>query len=236
MLDSIATIVLFGMALGIPLALILIASKKVRRHRLLMGIYGWLAVIAGLAANDVFTPSKVGTLGIGVIVMLPIIFGVVAYRWSVRMRTFVSSIPLEWMITAHVGRLLGVFFLLLLAAGRLPWTFATAAGWGDIVIGAAAPLVAWLAYKGFTGARGIGLLWNTLGLADLVLAVTLGVGSAADSPARFIYESTDSGTMASLPWLLVPGFLVPIYILLHLAIFQRLRAYTDRTYTREVPV
>ena len=54
-------------------------------------------------------------------------------------------------------------------------------------------------------------------------ALALGVASASASPLRFIYERPDSSAMGTLPWLLVPGFLMPIYILTHLAIFVRLR-------------
>jgi hypothetical protein len=62
-----------------------------------------------------------------------------------------------------------------------------------------------------------------IGVADLLIAVTLGVGSAADSPFRFIYEPVESGgTMAALPWTLIPAFLVPLYLLIHIAIFARL--------------
>jgi hypothetical protein len=40
--------------------------------------------------------------------------------------------PLAVLVAIHAGRVLGVFFLLLLAAGRLPPTFAMVAGWGDL--------------------------------------------------------------------------------------------------------
>jgi hypothetical protein len=39
---------------------------------------------------------------------------------------------------------------------------------------------------------------------------------------RFIYEAASSGTMSTLPWILVPGFMVPLYPMTHLAIFNRL--------------
>jgi hypothetical protein len=70
-----------------------------------------------------------------------------------------------------------------------------------------------------------------LGFADLVTAVTLGIGSAPDSPVRFIYETPNSGAVASLPWVLIPAVLVPVYLITHLAIFvqlMRTTAATDR--------
>jgi len=55
-------------------------------------------------------------------------------------------------------------------------------------------------------------------------AVTLGVGSAPDSLLRFLLETPASSPMGTLPWLLVPTFLVPLYLLTHLAVFGRLAA------------
>lgn len=39
-----------------------------------------------------------------------------------------------------------------------------------------------------------------------------------------IIESPSASTMGTLPWLLIPGLLVPLYLLAHLAIFVRLAA------------
>ena len=61
--------------------------------------------------------------------------------------------------------------------------------------------------------------WNLLGMADLVTAVTLGVGSAPGSMVRFIYETPGSGAIVTFPWVLVPAFFVPLYLLVHIGIF-----------------
>lgn len=74
--------------------------------------------------------------------------------------------------------MLGVSFLVLHTQGRLPASFALTAGWGDIAIGVTAPLVAWLIATRGTQARRPLLMWNTLGLLDLIVAVTLGIVSS----------------------------------------------------------
>jgi hypothetical protein len=129
------------------------------------------------------------------------------------------------LVGIHASRLLGVFFLVLLAAGRLPPTFANAAGWGDIAVGALSLPLAWAVSRRVRRWQILTLLWNVLGFADLVTAVTLGIGSATGSPLRFIYESPESATIASLPWILIPGVLVPLYLMTHVAIFAQLRAH-----------
>jgi hypothetical protein len=56
-------------------------------------------------------------------------------------------VPLWLLVGVHTVRLLGVSFIILFAAGRLPAPFAPVAGWGDIFVGATAIPVAWLVYR-----------------------------------------------------------------------------------------
>jgi hypothetical protein len=223
MIDIIASIALTALAVLFP-TLLIVASPAGRaaRGRLAAVLFLWFALVAALAAAGLFSTMSAGTPAIGVAVVVPIIIGIIVFRRSAALKSLVSETPLALLVAVHAGRLLGVFFLLLYAEVRLPPTFALTAGWGDIGIAVAAPLVAWAIHRRAAGWRGLALTWNTLGFADLVLAVTLGVGSAVDSPVRFIYEAASSGTMSTLPWILVPGFMVPLYLMTHLAIFHRL--------------
>ncbi len=55
---------------------------------------------------------------------------------------------------------------------------------------------------------------------DLIAAVGLGVMSSP-GPARLILAEPSSAVMTTLPWLLIPGFLVPLSMSVHIAIFVR---------------
>jgi hypothetical protein len=113
-----------------------------------------------------------------------------------------------------------------LAHGRLPAPFAPAAGWGDIAVGLTALPVAWLVRHRAAGWRGALLAWNVVGLLDLATAVTLAVLSSP-GPLRLIHTAADASLMSTLPWLIIPGFLVPLLAVTHIAIFHRLRAHAD---------
>jgi hypothetical protein len=116
-------------------------------------------------------------------------------------------------------RVLGVSFVLLHAAGRLPGPFAPVAGWGDIAIGATALPVAWWLTRGLkTNAL---VWWNALGLLDLVVAVGLGAVSSP-GPIRVFTDDPGSEIMTTLPWIIIPCFLVPALTFVHLAVFWRL--------------
>jgi hypothetical protein len=134
----------------------------------------------------------------------------------------VEAVPTALLIALHVVRVLGVSFVMLYAANRLPAPFAPVAGWGDIFAGVAALPVAWLVSQTAPGWRPIALAWNTFALLDLVAAIGLGVTSAEGSPIRFFFTEPSSAIMSSLPWVLIPAFLVPLLAVLHLAVYARL--------------
>jgi hypothetical protein len=182
----------------------------------------WFACVGSLAAAGLFSAAGAGTPAIGLAIVVPIVLALLAAVRSPAWRAAALGTPLAVLVAVHAGRVLGVFFLLLFAAGRLPPTFAMAAGWGDVGVAVTALPLVWAIQRRVNGWRTLTLAWNVFGFADLVTAVTLGVGSAPDSPVRFIFENPNTGAIGTLPWLLIPGVLVPLYLLTHLAIFAQL--------------
>ena len=77
-------------------------------------------------------------------------------------------------------------------------------------------------YTDASGWRTLVMAWNSVAFLDLVAAVTLGAGSAPDSPLRFLVETPTTAVMGALPWVLVPGLMVPLYMLTHAAIFAQI--------------
>src|SRR6266704_2295655 len=98
---------------------------------------------------------------------------------SASVRALLLEMPMPFLIGLNVWRIGGGFFLLLAAEGRLAGPFPYSAGWGDIITGALALPVAWLALRG----QGKALVWgwNAFGMLDLVAALVLGITSANGS-------------------------------------------------------
>jgi hypothetical protein len=194
------------------------------RAAIVAGFSLWFSVVTLLAATEVLHETGLSAqAGLGATILLPVVGMAAATLSSDKVRRALLAIPVSSLVAANTVRVLGISFLVLYAQGRLPAPFAPLAGWGDILVGSAAPLVAWLVAARGAGARSALVLWNTLGLADLILAVALGAASSP-GPLQLIVASPDSGIMTTLPWLLIPGFLVPTLVWTHLAIFFRLRA------------
>lgn len=225
MLDVIGAVSLTGLSAWL-VATLAVSGDTPPWHRRALPIAGatWFVVALGLAAAGTFSRPPFGTVALGAAVAAPLVAGLVFLARSRHGRQAALGIPLATLVGVHVGRLLGVFFLVLHAAGRLPSAFALTAGWGDILVAAAALPVAWAVHRGRAGWWWIAAVWNTLAIADLVTALTLGVGSAPGSPVRFIFEPPGSAAISTLPWALVPTFLVPFYMLTNLMIFGRLAA------------
>jgi hypothetical protein len=183
----------------------------------------WFFAAVAFAATGAVTTNGFGAAGVGLTVVLPIIaIAILAPRWSI-LRSALYGIPLPILIGVNAVRIFGYFFIIHYAAGRLPAPFAPSAGWGDVLVGFTAIPVAFFAARQMAGWRQLTFVWNLVGIVDLVLAIGFGVTSAFDSPLRIFSGGPDTALMAELPMFLIPGFLVPVFVLTHLAVFVRLR-------------
>src|SRR5208282_1346807 len=135
-------------------------------------------------------------------------------------RQFVSSIDLRVLTWVQTWRVLGIVFLIVHQRELLPGVFALPAGWGDIAIGITAPVVAWFwrppyPHKTF-------VVWNVLGIVDLVVAVSLGV-LASPTSVGILTGNVTTRLMAVFPLSLIPTFLVPLFLIFHLICLIRVR-------------
>lgn len=175
----------------------------------------WFIGVLGLGAS-----GNIGTPLLGAAVLIPMVALTIIGFSSSAGRSRLQSAPLPALIALNVFRILGVLFVLLYAAKRLPAPFAPLAGWGDVAAGAAAlPIAFWVSRQPDNARRAV-LVWNSFGLADLVTAVTLGALSAP-GPSRVFFDDPGSGLMSTIPWILIPCFIVPSLMFVHLAVFYR---------------
>jgi hypothetical protein len=184
----------------------------------------WFCLIAGAGATGALArPIGPGIPGIGIAVLIPTTLLTLLVLGTTRGRGLVRRVPLAALVGVHSVRILGITFVLLYWAKRLPAPFAPAAGWGDIAVGLLAmPLALMLLRSEAATPRGWIVAWNVLGLTDLVVAITLGATSTP-GPIRLFHGEPSSAIMTNLPWILIPCFLVPSLAFMHLCTFYRLR-------------
>jgi hypothetical protein len=187
----------------------------------------WFALVLMIGATGALDPVRgLGAPALGLTVVLPLAALVCAFLVVPSIRNAMLETPLPALVAVNAIRVLGVTFLILYAAGRLPAPFAQSAGWGDIFAGVTALPLAWSIAQFGSRVQPLALLWNTIGIADLVVALTLGTLSAP-GPLQVFVGPPDTSPMTTLPWLIIPGFIVPCLMFLHVVIFYRLLAKTE---------
>jgi hypothetical protein len=220
-------------ALAVVLVMVLIPAREghgLTRGRLALGLSAWFVLAAVLAMAGAFASPA---LPVGVALSIAIFVPVLGLARIVT-RTLAHGIPLSALVGVHIGRILGSAFLMLYAAGRLPYTLAHSAGWGDVTVGVLAIPMLWVIRNRPAGWRSMTAIWNALGIVDLLSAVTLAVGSAPGSLVRFNFEAPGAAAIAMFPWALIPAFFVPVYLLTHIGVFASLAASARAEAEREV--
>jgi hypothetical protein len=188
-------------------------------------IAAWFAfaLISGALGLFENQASRIGA-AVGIAAGVPIVVFAVWIATSESFRKFALGLNARTLTLAQSGRIIGVTFVILQARGVLPAIFAWPAGYGDIFIGATAAFVAWKLYG--PSHRGSFSFWQALGIADLVTAVGLGTTAGLIQP-----HSVPMAAMTVLPLSLIPTFLVPLYLILHVICIAQARGW--RSVSRE---
>jgi len=102
-----------------------------------------------------------------------------------------QSIPLHLLVMLGSYRVAGAIFVYAYEQhGLLSYGFAFNAGWGDVLTGVLAPLVAYAVFKGWRGAFSLLVVWTCIGVGDLILAPIsanlYGAQRLVDFPLNFI--------------------------------------------------
>jgi hypothetical protein len=184
----------------------------------------WFGVVFLLASQGAFVGSANSP-------PLPIFFGVTIplalflaayFRWK-SFREFILRADLRFVAAIEGWRWGGLGFLSLYANGILPGLFALPAGLGDMAIGITAPWIVISLVRNplFAGSRRF-VIWNILGIADFVVAVSTATLSSGAFPGIIaLIGNVTTSPMTRLPLVLIPTFMVPFFTMLHLtALFQ----------------
>jgi hypothetical protein len=107
-----------------------------------------------------------------------------------------------------------------MVTGQLPALWAIPAGVGDVLMGAAAFWVA--ARLDAPGGRRRAIVFNVLGVLDLVVAIGLGI-TVNPGPAQLFHTTPGAEMLTRFPLALVPGFLVPLAFMVHFVSLWQLR-------------
>ena len=132
--------------------------------------------------------------------------------WKIlSLQTWVMNVDLRWLVRLHLVRFVGIYFLILSSRGQLPFAFAAPAGVGDILVAILAVILLVV-----SNARNwsILILWNTIGLTDILFVVLLALRLG-------LADWQSMHALREFPLSLLPTFIVPLIIASHVLIFLR---------------
>ncbi len=185
--------------------------------RIILATWLFLAITASEAGLLTLLPAP----GLQVLLFGLTLAVLAIYRGWSSLFEWVGSISVRWLIAPHLVRLIGIYFLSLYERGELPHDFAVYGGWGDICVAALALVMLVLPLS--RPFPKLLMVWNLVGLADIMYVVLLAAKHNLEKPASMI-------AMTYLPLSLLPTFIVPLIISTHLFILIRLsRARGDFT-------
>jgi hypothetical protein len=185
----------------------------------------WLGLVFVLGTRGAFIASASSP-------PLPIFFGVgiplvvffAAYFGWGAFRAFVLGADLRLVTAMQAWRWAGLGFLSLYAHGILPALFAFPAGLGDMAIGVTAPwiLLRLIRDPSFVSHRRFAI-WNIMGIIDFIVAVSMGTICSGFLPG--ITGNVTTSAMAQLPLVLIPAYMVPLFIMLHFTALAQARQF-----------
>jgi len=185
-------------------------------------LLGWQLVVLWLARTGFFvaSPDQYGA-GILVAIVLPTVLGFSLFAVPGRLSRVIEATPLAWLVGIQFYRVVGAVFLVLWAGGYISGVFAIPAGGGDLLIWIAAVVVGVMLTRAAVTPRAAAV-WNTLGIADLIVAVTMGFLSAPGH-LQLLAMDHPNEMITAYPLVLVPLFGVPLSLILHSAVAWKLR-------------
>jgi hypothetical protein len=150
------------------------------------------------------------------------VLGLLALRLLAVTAALSDARVLAALAAVQVLRVIRSVFLVLLALDRLPPGFALPAGFGDVLVGLLAPFVAYAQWRR-PSRRALGMAFNALGL-DSSTSSWPSRSACCTPPGRLqlIVTEPTTGIMGLLPMALIPTFVVPLAIVLHVASFRLL--------------
>jgi hypothetical protein len=189
-------------------------------------IAAWFVFTLSASALHVFRADQSQpAILLGLAGLTPIVVFAVWFAASQGFRQFTESLDPGTLTFVQSWRIAGYVFLALYVYSILPGVFALSAGWGDVFIGATAPFVALRLAN--PEHRKSFILWQVLGILDLVLAVTLGTTARLLDP-----HGIPTTPLTVLPLSLIPTFAVPLLLILHVICIAQARRWPAQSRSR----
>ena len=186
-------------------------SKATTTRRTLMGVASvlvlWCICVWALLRFGGYQP-----IFLPLLILVPVGTAALFARTKAGKR-FIDAVPQQGLIGIQIFRVVGGSFLFLWTDGLMPGLFALPVGIGDILVGVFALVLAILIVRGNYPHLAI-VGWNLFGLADHIMALSLGITTSPGPFQQFSIEQPNVLTV-TYPVAIIPAFIIPLSFILH---------------------
>jgi hypothetical protein len=204
-----------------------ISTSEVRACAILLAVLcTWIFASSALAVSGVYLSEralKALPLLCGFLVPVGIVAAALLFSPVLRsgILAIIDSLPLSWLVGAQAIRITAIGTIIKYLDGDLPGHFILPVGVPDFAVGLTALPLAWWASRDLASARSSLIVWNLIGASIFVSAGIL-MHVSMPGPVQFFTSGPTTHTLFEFPLALVPTFLVPCFVGIHLACLWRL--------------
>jgi hypothetical protein len=156
------------------------------------------------------------------VVILPPFFLAIYLAFSVKSAGFLLQINPVWLVGLQTFRVVVEIVLwLLFLDGMVPVQMTFEGQNFDVLVGLTAPVMAYILLRNQQFGLKWGIAWNIMGLGLLFNIIITSILSTP-APFRVFMNEPANIVVAYLPFVWLPGFLVPLALALHLLSLKQL--------------
>ncbi|WP_299464095.1 hypothetical protein [uncultured Microscilla sp.] len=212
---------LYGVQYGLK-KMGLSTSQFIRRFAwMTLPLFGWFILSGGLSYAGFFTNFSTIPPRFAIALVVPMLC-IIAFMSSSTGRAIIAHLPAHWLVYAQVFRIPMELILWALFLEQVIPVQMTFEGFNYDVLTAIFALP--IGYFCFTRSRlhkRWAIAWNVLGLGLVTTIVTVAILSAP-TPFRVFHNAPANTFIAYLPYIWLPGFVVPMAYLMHFASLRQL--------------
>ncbi len=184
-------LIALGLWLGLERADLTPGQRRTTWLAVMVPFTLWTAIAWAAAINGVFRAAASALPVLPAAIFLPGIIGAPLLMMSKRVGQVLDAMPTTWLVAVQCYRVLGSQWLVYWLLGVLPGVWALPAGTGDVLTGLLAVPAAIALASGTADGRKATIIWNVFGLADFVVAITLGL-ITSPGPLQLIVPNVPS--------------------------------------------
>ncbi|HZP99855.1 MAG TPA: MFS transporter [Reyranella sp.] len=215
-------LIALGLWLGLERTALTAGQRRATWLAIMIPFTLWAGIAWTAAINGVFRTGVAALPLLPLAIWLPVIVAAPLVLLSKRVGELLDAMPPAWLVALQSYRVFGSQWLVYWLLGLLPGLWALPAGTGDVLTGLFAVPAAIALAAGTADGRKAAILWNIFGIADLAVAITLGM-ITTPGPFQLIVPAGPTIGLDLYPNVLTPAFVVPGSILLHMLSLRQLR-------------